>query len=162
MEITNPQDMMQAARVIRGFGAKAVLVTGGHLPGDEITDILVCQYGEESFSNPRIQSKNTHGTGCTLASAIAAQIAQGLGIVAAVPKALEYVRAAIEAAPGLGAGCGPLDHNFLPTKLRRDFLDFMDASGVLRGECRNRCGGIATKSTDCFDIGFHASATARI
>ncbi len=114
--IENPEDMLRAARIIRGLGARAVLVTGGHLPGDEIVDVLVYQDGEQRFARSRIQSNNTHGTGCTLASAIAAQISQGAEMGAAIQKAQDYVRAAIEAAPGFGDGIGPIGHNLLPQK----------------------------------------------
>jgi hydroxymethylpyrimidine/phosphomethylpyrimidine kinase len=102
--------MAEAGRALCGMGAKAVLMKGGHLPGDVVSDILVTAAGVESFSSPRLQSRHTHGTGCTLASALAVGLAQGLELTAAVVRARDYVLEAIRRAPGLGAGHGPLDH----------------------------------------------------
>lgn len=103
-------DMRAAAEAIRAAGARAVLLKGGHLEGDRITDLLVTEAGEETFLDARIDSRHTHGTGCTLASAIAAGIAQGLSLRDAVARGRAYVRAAIASAPGYGRGQGPLDH----------------------------------------------------
>ena len=108
--IQKPDDLAAAARQILELGPAAVLVKGGHLPGDTVTDWLVWREGAEAFVAPRLASRNTHGTGCTLASAIAAGLAQGMPLVAAVHRALAYVREAIRTAPGLGKGCGPLNH----------------------------------------------------
>jgi hydroxymethylpyrimidine/phosphomethylpyrimidine kinase len=102
--------MRDAARALLALGAKAVLVTGGHLQGDTVTDLLVTEAGSETFAAPRIATRHTHGTGCTLASAVATGLAQGMALREAVARALAYVRAAIEAAPGLGGGHGPLGH----------------------------------------------------
>jgi len=102
--------MRDAAAALRGLGVPAVLLKGGHLEGDEVTDLLVTPEGEEEFVAPRIVTRHTHGTGCTLASAIAAGLAQGMSLRDAVIRARAYVRAAIAAAPGYGAGHGPLDH----------------------------------------------------
>jgi hydroxymethylpyrimidine/phosphomethylpyrimidine kinase len=88
----------------------AALVKGGHLDGAEVTDVLVTGQGVEIFRSPRIDSSSTHGTGCTLASAIATGIAQGLGLKDAVARARAYVREAIRTAPGFGHGHGPLNH----------------------------------------------------
>ena len=88
----------------------AVLLKGGHLPGDQVVDLLAMMDGVEEFAAPRIESRNTHGTGCTLASGIAAGLAQGMPLRDAVLRARDYVRAAIAAAPGFGAGHGPLNH----------------------------------------------------
>ena len=74
-------------------------------------DLLATPDGMEAFSAPRIELRHTHGTGCTLASAVAAGLAQGMGLRDAVVRARAYVRAAIAAAPGFGAGHGPLDHS---------------------------------------------------
>lgn len=105
------EDMLHAARSILTLGPEAVLLKGGHLEGEQVTDLLLCRGGTElMFANPRIDTRHTHGTGCTLASAIAAGIAQGMTIRDAVVRARHYVRAAIESAPGLGRGHGPLDH----------------------------------------------------
>jgi hydroxymethylpyrimidine/phosphomethylpyrimidine kinase len=83
---------------------------GGHLDGAIVTDLLLSETGEEMFVDDRIDSRHTHGTGCTLASAIAAGIAQGLSLRDAVARGRAYVRAAIASAPGYGHGHGPLDH----------------------------------------------------
>ena len=103
--------MQDVAVSLLTLGASAVLLKGGHLPGGTVVDVLATQEGVEAFSAPRINSKHTHGTGCTLASAIAAGLAQGMGLRGAVVRARAYVRAAIAAAPGFGAGHGPLDHS---------------------------------------------------
>ncbi len=102
--------MREAARRLLGLGAPAVLLKGGHLPGEALVDILVTAEGLEEFAGQRIESRHTHGTGCTLASAIATGLAQGMALRDAVQRARAYVRAAILAAPGFGAGHGPLDH----------------------------------------------------
>jgi hydroxymethylpyrimidine/phosphomethylpyrimidine kinase len=103
-------DMRAAAEAIRAAGARAVLLKGGHLEGGRITDLLLTEAGEETFVDDRIDSRHTHGTGCTLASAIATGIAQGLSLRDAVARGRAYVRAAIASAPGYGHGHGPLDH----------------------------------------------------
>ena len=96
-------------RLLR-MGAKAVLMKGGHVPGATVVDLLLTPDGETSFEGPRIETRNTHGTGCTLASACAAGLAQGLGLEDAVARAWAYVAEAIRRAPGFGKGHGPLDH----------------------------------------------------
>lgn len=112
-------EMREAATALRALGVPAVLLKGGHLEGDTVTDLLVTAEGAEEFSTPRIDTRHTHGTGCTLASAIAAGLAQGMSLRDAVIRARAYVLAAIAAAPGFGAGHGPLDHGitFDPTRL---------------------------------------------
>jgi hydroxymethylpyrimidine/phosphomethylpyrimidine kinase len=104
---------------LRALGVPAVLLKGGHLEGGTVTDLLVTESGTEAFRDPRIETRHTHGTGCTLASAIAAGLAQGMSLRDAVVRARAYVRAAIAAAPGYGAGHGPLDHGitFDPARL---------------------------------------------
>jgi len=91
-------------------GAKAVLVKGGHLPGEQVHDLLLSEAGEVWFQSPRIETRNTHGTGCTLASAIAAGLAQDMALKDAVARARDYVHEAIRTAPGFGKGHGPLNH----------------------------------------------------
>ncbi len=108
--IASRGDMEQAGRAILALGPKAVLMKGGHLDGDMVHDLLVEASGITAFSGPRIVTRSTHGTGCTLASAIAAGLAQGLDLKAAVARARAYVRRALETAPGLGKGHGPLNH----------------------------------------------------
>ena len=115
LTIATVDDMARAAERIHELGPKAVLVKGGHLESDEITDLLSHAGGIERFHGQRIESRHTHGTGCTLASAVATGVAQGMGLVDAVARARRYLRAAIEAAPGLGAGHGPVNHGVTMT-----------------------------------------------
>ena len=110
ISIHQPDDLAAAARRLLELGPAAVLAKGGHLPGDTITDWLIWREGAEAFTAPRVESRNTHGAGCTLASAIATGLAQGLPLTAAVRRALTYVREAIRTAPNLGQGRGPLNH----------------------------------------------------
>jgi hydroxymethylpyrimidine/phosphomethylpyrimidine kinase len=102
--------MQRAAEALLRRGAPAVLLKGGHLPGETLTDLLATRAGTEAFAGARIASRHTHGTGCTLASAIATGLAQGMALRDAVVQARAYVRAAIAAAPGYGGGHGPLNH----------------------------------------------------
>ena len=106
MEIGGEDDMRRAGERILDLGPRAALVKGGHGEGPEVVDLLVERGGVRRFCGPRIATRHTHGTGCTLASAIAAGLAQGLDAA----RARRYVAAAIAAAPGLGAGHGPLGH----------------------------------------------------
>jgi hydroxymethylpyrimidine/phosphomethylpyrimidine kinase len=85
---------------------------GGHLPGETVTDVLMTGAGETTFEGPRLITRHTHGTGCTLASACATGLSQGLALDRAVARAWAYVAEAIRGAPGLGAGHGPLDHGW--------------------------------------------------
>ncbi len=111
MTIRDENDAAHAARMIASLGPKAVLMTGGHLVGETVTDFFLHDDKIfEVFRSPRIETQHTHGTGCTLASAIAIGIAQGLTLRSAVIRARRYVHKAIERAPGLGHGHGPLDH----------------------------------------------------
>ena len=110
LSIIDPDGMERAGTALLDLGPKAVLVKGGHLDGDVVTDLLVWQGGSARFSGPRIATRSTHGTGCTLASAIATGLAQGLAMEPAVARARAYVRKAIETAPGFGTGHGPLNH----------------------------------------------------
>ncbi|MEL7485848.1 MAG: bifunctional hydroxymethylpyrimidine kinase/phosphomethylpyrimidine kinase [Pseudomonadota bacterium] len=99
-----------AGRALVDMGAGAALVKGGHLDGDVLTDVLVMQEATHAYSHARIETRNTHGTGCTLASALATRLAQGADLETAAQDAIDYVRIAIETAPGFGAGAGPLNH----------------------------------------------------
>ncbi len=118
LKVETLDDMYEAAYALLAMGAKAVLMKGGHIYGeaggyaDGVTDMLFDGTGEWEFSAPRVISRHTHGTGCTLASACAAGIAQGLNLDEAVERAIEYVRLAIKMAPGFGTGHGPLDHGW--------------------------------------------------
>ncbi len=105
-------DLRRAGEALMGLGAKAVLMKGGHLAGDQVTDLLITSDGETLLQGPRIHSRHTHGTGCTLASACAVGIAQGMDLPKAVERARLYVVEAMVRAPGYGAGHGPLDHGW--------------------------------------------------
>lgn len=108
--VENVDGQRRAAERLLEGGAKAALIKGGHVSGDVITDVLQTEYDEIIFESPRIETKHTHGTGCTLASAIAAHIALGAAVPDAVAKARDYLIKAIELAPGFGAGHGPVNH----------------------------------------------------
>lgn len=108
--VESADQMERAGRALVELGAGAALVTGGHLPGKEMTDVLVAPEGVRVFRHPRLETTSTHGTGCTLSAAITAGLALGRDLERAVEDALDYVHRAIAAAPGLGRGHGPLDH----------------------------------------------------
>ena len=108
--VASRDDMVHAAEMMHTLGVPAVLLKGGHMTDARVTDVLQTDDGMEMFEAERIESNHTHGTGCTLASAIATGIAQGMVLRDAVARGREYVRRAILAAPGFGAGHGPLDH----------------------------------------------------
>ena len=110
-EITTVAEMKQAGEKLRALGPESVLIKGGHLSADILTDVLVCSEGVFEYSSPAIETRHTHGTGCTLASAVATGLAQGKGVLTGVEQAREYVQKAISAAPGFGAGNGPLNHS---------------------------------------------------
>ena len=113
--------MEMAARELLAMGARAVLLKGGHLPGDVVSDLLMLPGGTPHWMRaPRIRSANTHGTGCTLSSAIAAYLALGEPLLQAVEAARIYVRGALEAGARIktGAGSGPLNHSHAPQPMR--------------------------------------------
>jgi len=111
VRIEDEDAMARAAETImREMGAHAVLLKGGHLTsGDRVIDILY-DGDVRAFRTQRLDSRNTHGTGCTLSAAITAQLATGESLHAAVRRAIDYVHNAIATAPGLGSGHGPLNH----------------------------------------------------
>lgn len=109
--IRDIEDQKAAADALLGLGCEAVLLKGGHMEGEMIFDVLATGDSIEVMMSPRIDTRHTHGTGCTLASAIAALISQGVPLRDAVEMARDYVHEAILTAPGFGAGHGPL--NFL-------------------------------------------------
>ena len=109
-KIASVNDMKKAAEKIRALGCRAVLLKGGHMEGDMLTDILLHENGVEVFTDSRLKTMHTHGTGCTLASAIATGLAQGMPLKEAVIRARAFVMKALEHAPGLGQGHGPLGH----------------------------------------------------
>ncbi|MDB5779071.1 MAG: phosphomethylpyrimidine kinase [Polaromonas sp.] len=114
-------DMEAAAHELLLMGAQAVLLKGGHLAGDEVCDLLLLKNSAPHWMRaPRIHTGNTHGTGCTLSSAIAAHLALGAGLLEAVEAARCYVRVALEASAAVrtGAGSGPLNHSQAPLAMR--------------------------------------------
>ncbi len=111
MEIENLADMEIAAQKILALGCKAALIKGGHMSGEKLTNLLVTKNERWSFEYAKIATNSTHGTGCTLASAIACKLANGLKIEEAVKKAGDYVNHAIENAPDIGNGKNrPIKH----------------------------------------------------
>lgn len=110
LPVETQEQRIVAGRALLEMGAKAALVKGGHGSGTELTDLLITPEGVVSITLPRIESRNTHGTGCTMSSAIATGLAQGMGLEAAVRRARGYLQEAIRTAPGIGAGHGPVNH----------------------------------------------------
>jgi hydroxymethylpyrimidine/phosphomethylpyrimidine kinase len=121
-DISGAQALDSAAQGLLALGAKAVLLKGGHLPGDEVVDVLVQADGPgRRLASARIPSRNVHGTGCTLSSAIAAHLALGHSLEEAVVGARDFILGAIaQGAPvRTGQGHGPLNHGFAPVPLHR-------------------------------------------
>ncbi len=122
--VQHVDDFDAACTDLLAQGARAVLLKGGHLGGDRLTDVLALADEPATYwqrhSGPRIASRNTHGTGCTLSSAIAAQLALGQGLESAVQLAHAYIRGAIEAGAGVvtGGGHGPLNHSHAPVPMQ--------------------------------------------
>ncbi len=119
--LRSAQDMEQAAQALLDQGARAVLLKGGHLPGDTVIDLLVTASGEKHWMQAaRIHSPNTHGTGCTLSSAMAAHLALGASLLDAVQQARLYVREAMLSGAQVRTGkCGgPLNHGHAPQVMR--------------------------------------------
>jgi hydroxymethylpyrimidine/phosphomethylpyrimidine kinase len=112
VEVTDLDSQRRAAEALLALGAKAVLLKGGHIPGKQVIDLLATPDGETLLEGPRLDTPHTHGTGCTLASACATGLAQGLALPEAVARAWAYTAEAIRRAPGLGRGHGPLDHGW--------------------------------------------------
>ena len=102
--------MRRAAEALVRMGARAALLKGGHLRADELVDVLYDGREWRSWRRPRLATRHTHGTGCTLSAAVAAGLAHGRPLERAVEDALDYVHRAMLAAPGLGSGHGPLNH----------------------------------------------------
>lgn len=109
MPVTNPTQMRQAAVRIAHLGVASVLIKGGHLEGDAL-DVLYHDGVFTEFRARRIETRHTHGTGCTYSAAITAFIARGLALTDAVWAAKDFIHAAIETSPGLGHGSGPVNH----------------------------------------------------
>lgn len=109
MQVKNKADMLQAAEKIIALGVRAVLVKGGHLE-EQADDLLYDGRQGRWFSGERIATKNTHGTGCTLSSSLAANLAKGMSLADAVASSKEYVTEAIAHSLNIGSGCGPTHH----------------------------------------------------
>lgn len=109
--VKGESDLRPAAEAVLALGPRWVLIKGGHLPGEPV-DLLFDGEREYRFGAPRVDTRHTHGTGCTLASAIAAYLARGDDVVGAVGKAKEYVTGAIAGGFPLGSGIGPVDHGW--------------------------------------------------
>jgi hydroxymethylpyrimidine/phosphomethylpyrimidine kinase len=117
LSVETTDDLRRAGDALLGLGARAVLMKGGHIlsgegAGERVVDVLMTGQGETTFEGERIETRHTHGTGCTLASACAAGLARGLPLPEAVAQAWNYVHQAMLRAPGFGAGHGPLDHGW--------------------------------------------------
>lgn len=110
LKIRDVSEMRHAAQMLMSLGSKAVLVTGGHLDVEVIPNLLVTSEGEEVFTMKRVRTPHTHGTGCTLGSAIATYLAKGETLSRAVEQAVAYVGCAVEESPGIGRGQGPIAH----------------------------------------------------
>ena len=111
--LEGPDHLETAGRDLLEMGARAALIKGGHLEGDDVVDVLVTAEGHRIWSRPRIHTTAGHGTGCTLSAALAAGLALGLPLMDATDAAIDFVARGLEAAPGLGAGHGPINH-FVP------------------------------------------------
>jgi hydroxymethylpyrimidine/phosphomethylpyrimidine kinase len=110
IQISSSDDAREAARRIQAMGPRAVIITGGHAPGGSVVDLLLDDDAFHAFHTDRVASQNTHGTGCTYASAIAAAFALGHSLLTAAPAAQRYVAGAIANGPAVGRGRGPLNH----------------------------------------------------
>lgn len=125
--LKSEHDMEAAAHELLEKGAPAVLLKGGHLAGDGVSDLLMTQNGAPHWMRAaRIHTANTHGTGCTLSSAIAAHLALGMSLLEAVEAARQYVRGALAAGATVrtGAGSGPLNHGYAPLAMRMKSIRF--------------------------------------
>ncbi len=112
LQVRDIDGQRRAGEALLNLGAKAVLMKGGHVDGPTVIDLLMTADGETVLEAERIDTRHTHGTGCTLASACAAGLALGRPLEVAVAEAWAYVGEAIRRAPGLGGGHGPLDHGW--------------------------------------------------
>ncbi|WP_416979474.1 bifunctional hydroxymethylpyrimidine kinase/phosphomethylpyrimidine kinase [Streptomyces sp. T028] len=115
VQVESEDQLREAAAAVLAYGPRWVLVKGGHLPGDAV-DLLTDGTEEHWLRAPRHDNRHTHGTGCTLASAIASHLARGRSVPEAVTAAKEYVTGAIAAGFALGGGIGPVDHGWSLTR----------------------------------------------
>jgi hydroxymethylpyrimidine/phosphomethylpyrimidine kinase len=104
------EEMREAARILAGLGARAVLVKGGHSPEPTSTDVLLFEGVFTEFPADRVETRHTHGTGCTYSAAITGLLASGLELPRAVEQAKRFITEAIRTSPGLGRGAGPVNH----------------------------------------------------
>jgi hydroxymethylpyrimidine/phosphomethylpyrimidine kinase len=131
MAIRGRAELEEAARRIAATGARYVLVKGGHAPGDPV-DVLFDGRAFKEFAGPRVQTRNTHGTGCTLSAAIAAYLARGAPVEQAVRRAKDYLTAALRTAYPIGHGHGPLNH-FHALQRQQDHAEH-DARGAAQAQ----------------------------
>jgi hydroxymethylpyrimidine/phosphomethylpyrimidine kinase len=110
LTIANPDQMVAAGQKLLELGAGAAVIKGGHLEGQPADDVLVTRDGTLWLHAERVQSRHTHGTGCTFSAAIAAGLSRGMSLNAAVEQAKAFITLAIRKAPGIGAGHGPTNH----------------------------------------------------
>ncbi|MEL6359487.1 MAG: bifunctional hydroxymethylpyrimidine kinase/phosphomethylpyrimidine kinase [Pseudomonadota bacterium] len=122
--ISCTDDLRRAGEILFAMTKAPVLLKGGHLSGDSVEDILLTSDGATSFSHARIETTSTHGTGCTLASAIAAGLGQGATLGQAIKRARAFLLEAIRTAPGFGAGHGPVNHGHTVQSRWQRFEDF--------------------------------------
>lgn len=108
--VENIDGQRRAAEKLLEAGAKGVLVKGGHLSGNEVVDVLQTEFGEWIFKNSRVETSSTHGTGCSLASACATNLAFGKAVNTAVEDSISYLNGALESSAKYGYGCGSPDH----------------------------------------------------
>jgi len=118
LSVRNANDQERSAARLVELGAGAALVKGGHVPGKIMVDVLVTRTATRRFTHPRLDTRSTHGTGCTLSAAITAGLASGSGLEESVEQALDFVHRAIAAAPRVGSGHGPLSHSVPPVSGR--------------------------------------------
>ncbi len=113
MKIKNIEDMEKACKVIYTFGCNSVLLKGGHMENDELVDIFYDGFKFEYFPSKRVNTKNTHGTGCTLSAAITSYLAKGYSLLDSIKEAKKYIQGAIENSLDFGKGHGPLNHMWI-------------------------------------------------
>jgi len=110
MAISGSEELRRAAEIIQRLGVRAVLIKGGHRQG-QATDVLLADGQFTEYSAPRIDTRHSHGTGCTFSAAITAGLACGMPLTSAVARAKAFIQEALRTAPKLGHGCGPVNHH---------------------------------------------------